>query len=312
MERRKLKRAVFLNNTVAHHPLATPPGRKKERYNLTRKGRLLGGEGKGWSNTKGFHGRISKRQEGIYCIGFSLGKLFETQSFENAITFDEDLPTSFDLKFLMALLDYSKGKSVVRFGSIYRMLRLLGFPTNKRQYERAKTALLKWSLIHLHFSGNYVWSGGRKRKGFSFESYQILRGFQFDHETGAVKIRIAYEFLKLLKADYAALLDVAVIGKLDGEMALNLYIYLKSFDLHFSEGKGLVRNLKSFGKFTLLSKSAKPFRLKEQIEKALADINNASESDYQAVFEKDLVTFSRIDPAKSSLRRTRVKKRVVV
>lgn len=297
MKRKQLQRGVRLHKTVSQHPLVFPPGATKAWYDVSKKGRvILKTKDEEWGFGKGYRGRVIETENGTYCAGYEIAERFKNLTDIKIISWDEDLPTAFDYKFLIKLLYHAHGKKVVRFKSQYQLLKTLGIALNDRNYNRVVTSLLKWNFIVFHFTGSFTWKAKQKKNEDRFKYFKVIRSFDIPVDSNDhIQIRFSSDFVELLGGKRATVLNLATVEALRSEAALNLYQYLSSFNRLLDGGRELTRNIKEFSKIMFSSKS-RPYRLREQIGKAITEINEASKSlSFQVSFNegKGLVSFSK-------------------
>lgn len=288
MKRKELHRNVRLLNTVAQHPLVFPRGVISTQYDVTPEGEVEH-IADALPLNRGYFGKITHTPSGVYCAGFTLSEIFEELPFDEAREMKgKPLPSKFDYKVLMKLIEASKGKRKVSFPSQYAFLQELGVTPNAQNYRRLVMALNKWLFLTLHYVGRFRWRGKNKKGAIRARALNILYGYDipdYIDEPCPLSVIISQEFLEVITGSHTAPLDTRVALKLPSEAAINIYQYLSSFDLVLRTGKGLKRGLKEFGT-AMLSTSEKPSRLKVQITKAIADINEAieEETEYHAKF----------------------------
>lgn len=262
-------RQVRLHNILAQHPLCFSSSLHLITYDVTKKGNIRY-QTKNWPVDRGYYGIVLETITGSYCVGY------DRKSFIAAIRKREAhlfrLPSKSDRKVLAHILERSAGQRFIEFRSMYYFLKDRGLDNSGTNYRKVKDSLRRWESLCIHFIGDYDLPL-ENEDSYDVVDFTFISGLDLPKKNkgGSVAIRFSFDLEELVTGGNTTYIDNEIFFKLNSEAALNIYSYLMSFD-HELKKRAITRNLEKFSGLILSSKKS-PSRHRNQIEKAVKEIN---------------------------------------
>ena len=262
-------RQVRLHNILAQHPLCFSSSLPLITYDVTKKGKIRY-QTKNWPVDRSYYGVVLETNKGFYCVGY------DREFFVAAIRKREAhlfrLPSNSDRKVLAHILERSAGQRSIEFRSMYYFLKDRGLDNNGTNYRKVRDSLRRWESLCIHFIGDYDLPL-ENEDSYAVVDFTFISGLDLPmkNKGGSVAIRFSFDLEELVTGGNTTYIDNEIFLRLNSEAALNIYSYLMSFDHELNKWP-IKRNLKNFSRLILSSKKS-PSRHRNQIEKAVKEIN---------------------------------------
>lgn len=289
--KKQINKSLRVFNTIIQHPLCFSKNKSKDiiKYDVGHNGVIF--------NLKGdFIGRVHNlKDKEFYCMGYLVEDI---KDFFNQYGIKiNKLPTKFDIKILYGLIKLTEfgDRKVLKVKSKYDLLKSLDLGVDGRSYSKLIDSLIKWSYLNLQYVNRYSSINSEKR--IKFKNISIIDSVDMPENlenNTFIKIRFSKSFLKLLSGKFTTSINYNTIKNLNSESAINLYSYLRSFDLLLKQNKKLKRDLNKFSNLLLsnIDRKEKTSNIKNIIKESIDKINALEGDFYNVDFIENNVIFS--------------------